>query len=198
MQRTPLYTLAAIVVLLTLGSQARSQVVSLDGVYAGTARWHDLHFPRAAFGANGENAAALSGLTSAGISSEGFVDFTGGYFQNDDLGNIYMAAPNGDTIEALISGEGTIYHYAGTFTVTTTGGTGRFAGATGLGSFLMKAGTYTSDVYGFTAPATLMIRGSVAPGAVPEPGTLALLSGPLMFGGGCRFMRRRSKNSATT
>jgi len=158
---------------LTCGSSVKAQTVSLNSDYVGYAGWHVIYWPRSVFWAGGESLVAPSGLTLAGVVSEGYVDLFGdlGYYQNDDLGRLEFEAPNGDGMVASIQGQGTIYRYNGSFTVT--GGTGRFAGATGGGTFQIEAGTYSYD---FIAPATLSIHGTVDLAPIPEPGSMALLA----------------------
>jgi hypothetical protein len=191
MKRELEHILCVLVACAVAGASAPAQTVSLDADYVGTAGWHTLSFPRSAFSASGTSPAALSGLITAGISSEGSVAFDGGYEQNDGLGSLHLSAPNGDEVaSASLTGQGTVHHYAGTFAVT--GGKGRFAGATGSGTFLIEAGTYAPDYLGDPlAPATLSIRGTVTAPAIPEPGTLALLAGPLTFVAGRGLKRRR-------
>jgi hypothetical protein len=172
------------------GRACQAQTLSLDAVYTGTASWNTISFPRSEFAISGTNAAAPSGLSTGGMDGEGYIGFDGTYAQNDGLGSLHLSAPNGDEVASgALVGQGTIYHYAGTFNVT--GGKGRFAGATGSGAFLVEAAQYApGSLPGYFAPATLSIRGTVTAPAIPEPGSLALLAGPIMLAAGWGIRRR--------
>jgi hypothetical protein len=192
MKRELTMTFFVVAACMFAGKACQAQTLSLDADYVGSAGWHSLGFPVFTFGAVGEDLTAPSGLTNAHLSSEGYVDIFGdlGFYPRPGMEGLGFWNPNGDEMwSAPTSGQGTVNHYSGTFKVA--GGNGRFAGATGGGMFSIDAGPYVvNDLGAEIAPAILSIRGTVTAPAIPEPGSLALLAGPLTLAAGLGLRRR--------
>ena len=179
------------------GAQAQTGALSLDTDYTGHA---SLNYAGSglvfSYGAYGENASAPSGLTSVRLSSEVFYDFWGGqdaiYQRNPSESFLGFTALGAHQMQASFQGQGSIHLFEGTFTVN--GGTGPFTGSTGGGTFsLLKTGSFTGGTFN-RFPATISIRGTATPAAIPEPGSLALLGlagVPLLCRRGRRYVNTR-------
>lgn len=103
----------------------------------------------------------------------------------------FFVAADGDRVDVVAQGNYCFATSVTTYVYTVTGGSGRFAGATGTGSYLVPA-PRTFD--GKSGEGEERLRGTIAfpePGAVPKPAT----HGRLRFGriGGSAYQTRHRR-----
>ena len=152
MLKTRLWTLFALA-LLTAATVSAQQTVPLKGHWTGLTLSADLTtFP------------VVSIVSGGGGQLSHFGNFTmvsphtTNVFTGETLGEQIFTAANGDTMTAYCAGfpqpqqDGTV---AGTLDCTITGGTGRFAGATGSYDFSLVASPRTDGGPGFATEAEI-------------------------------------------
>jgi hypothetical protein len=179
--------------MMLIAPSARAQSISLDADYTGGTGMHYIVPAVAALSAYGTNASAPLGLTQVDAYTEGFFDGFGDQltFTQSDYGFLTWTAVNGDKLSGSFHGQGTMRAFSGTFDIV--GGTGGFTNAAGGGTFSIVAPTWDFSGGPTPAPATFSIRGAVAPTAVPEPGSAALLAAGIAPLAAFGFRRRHRR-----
>lgn len=184
------HVLALLALFASACTSARAQSLTFHGNYSGNAMFASTANSYVDYGAQGSDPAASSGLTTAYFATGGFLgwkDSKAGYFWGGERIGCALVADDGSRLDGMCSGEGsTDGDIAGTFTIR--GGTGRFQGYGGGGTW--RSHPVDQPTHDFQhRSVVIFVDGNAAP--VPEPSALALIVSAFACCGVTRAHRSR-------